>query len=189
MWHLLLLRAKEFQIEDNEMRDILLLVYVLKEIGVKTVTPQLIQSYSTLSNQELNKVLGNLLDKKLIYNHLGAIDLNNLTEKLLQNKEAQVEKENDFDLIAVFEEQFGRALTPIEFNIIKEWVKSSVIAREEMILKALKEAVKSQVLTLRYIEGILINWAQNGVKKELILNNHEPKRVVTKSDYKWWEDE
>ena len=91
---LLLLRAKEFQIEDNECH-ILLLVYVLKEIGVKTVTPQLIQSYSTLSNQELNKVLGNLLDKKLIYNHLGAIDLNNLTEKLLQKKEDQVEEEND----------------------------------------------------------------------------------------------
>ena len=67
------------QIEDNECH-ILLLVYNLKEIGVKTVTPQMIQNYSTLSNQELNKVLGSLLEKKFIYNHLGAINLNNLTD-------------------------------------------------------------------------------------------------------------
>ena len=105
---LLLLRAKELQIEDNECH-ILLLVYNLKEIGVKTVTPQMIQNYSTLSNQELNKVLGSLLEKKFIYNHLGAINLNNLTEKLLDKDEDSAEKENDFDLIAIFEEQFARA--------------------------------------------------------------------------------
>ena len=63
---LLLLRAKELQINDNECH-ILMLVYTLKDIGIQTVTPQMIQNYSMLSNQELNKVLASLLNKNLIY--------------------------------------------------------------------------------------------------------------------------
>ncbi len=47
------------------------------------------------------------------------------------------------NIIDVFEEQFGRPLTPMEFDSIKEWVQGGY--SEEMILKALKEAVKSNV--------------------------------------------
>ena len=57
-----------------------------------------------------------------------------------------------------------------------------------MILKALKEAVKSQVLTLRYIEGILINWAQNGIKERYI-DEKPQERKIKESHYHWWEDE
>ena len=57
-----------------------------------------------------------------------------------------------------------------------------------MIVKALKEAVKGQVFNFRYIERILINWSQNGVKQRYI-EQDEPKRTVPVSDYKWWENE
>ena len=83
--------------------------------------------------------------------------------KLFCKKKEPATYDEKMNMIDVFEEQFGRPLTPMEFDSIKEWVQSGY--SEEMILKALKEAVKSQVLTLRYIEGILINWAQNGVKE------------------------
>lgn len=182
---LLILKAKELNINDNECH-ILLLVHNLKEIGVKTVTPQIIKNYSTLSNQELNEVLGSLLEKKYIYNHLGAISLNNLEKILLQKNEESDKKEEEFDLIAVFEEQFGRALSPIEINIIKEWKESNY--SDDMIVKALKEAVKSQVFNFRYIERILINWSQNGIKQRYI-EQEEPKRKVPISSYKWWENE
>lgn len=118
------------------------------------------------------------------FNKNGAICLNHFEEKLLENKEAQVEEK--MNMIDVFEEQFGRPLTPMEFDSIKEWVQSGY--SEEMILKALKEAVKSQVLTLRYIEGILINWAQNGVKERYI-DEKPQERKVKESHYHWWEDE
>lgn len=182
---LLLLRAKELQINDNECH-ILLLVYTLKDIGIQTVTPQMIQNYSMLSNQELDRVLASLLNKKLIYNRLGSISLNNLEQKLLQeNKEVEEEK-SDINLISIFEEQFARALSPIELNIIKDWKNCEY--SDEMIIKALKEAVKSQVLNFRYIEGILSNWAKNGIKQRYI-EQEEPKRTVPISEYKWWENE
>ena len=140
---LLLLRAKELQINDNECH-ILMLVYTLKDIGIQTVTPQMIQNYSMLSNQELNKVLASLLNKNLIYNRLGSISLNNLEQKLLQENNKTEEVETEVNLISVFEEQFARALSPIELNIIKDWKNCEY--SDEMIIKALKEAVKRQVL-------------------------------------------
>ena len=182
---LLLLRAKELNIDDNECH-ILLIVYTLKDIGIKTVTPQMIQNYSVLSNQELDKVLASLLNKKLICNRLGSISLNELEKKLLcENKEIE-EKASEVDLISIFEEQFARALSPIELNIIKDWKNFNY--SDEMIVKALKEAVKSQVLNFRYIEGILSNWAKTGVKQRYI-EQDEPKRTVPISEYKWWENE
>lgn len=182
---LLLLRAKELQINDNECH-ILMLVYTLKDIGIQTVTPQMIQNYSMLSNQELNKVLASLLNKNLIYNRLGSISLNNLEQKLLQENNKTEEVETEVNLISIFEEQFARALSPIELNIIKDWKNCEY--SDEMIIKALKEAVKSQVLNFRYIEGILSNWAKNGIKQRYI-EQEEPKRAVPISEYKWWENE
>lgn len=182
---LLLLRAKELNIDDSECH-ILMIVYTLKDIGIKTVTPQMIQNYSMLSNQELDKVLASLLNKKLIYNRLGSISLSNLEQKLLQENEAVDKKKIEVDLISIFEEQFARALSPIELNIIRDWKNCNY--SDDMIVKALKEAVKSQVLNFRYIEGILSNWAKNGIKQRYI-EQDEPKRTVPISEYKWWENE
>lgn len=182
---LLLLKAKEMQISDNECH-ILLLVYTLKDMGIKTVTPQMIQNYSMLTNQELDKVLAALLSKKLIYNRLGSISLNNLEQKLLQGKKEVAEDKSEVDLISIFEEQFARALSPIELNIIKDWKNSNY--SDEMIIKALKEAVKSQVLNFRYIEGILVNWAKSGIKQRYT-EQDEPQRTVPISEYKWWQNE
>lgn len=182
---LLLLKAKELSISDIECH-ILLLVYTLKDMGIKTVTPQMIQNYSMLSNIELDQVLASLLSKKLIYNRLGSISINNLEQKLLQENNDVKEDKMEVNLISIFEEQFARALSPIELNIIKDWKNANY--SDEMIVKALKEAVKSQVLNFRYIEGILVNWEKNGIKQRYV-ETEEPKRTVPVSEYKWWENE
>ena len=164
---LLVLSAKELKIDGNECH-ILLLIYTLMEAGIKTVTPQMIQNYSMLTSHDLNKVLQSLLNKKLIYNRAGSISLNRL------------------NIVTIFEEQFGRPLSPIELNIIKDWKESDY--SDEMIVKALKEAVKSQVLNFRYVEGILNNWAKNGIKQRYV-ESEQPQRKVPISEYKWWENE
>ncbi|OUQ07436.1 DNA replication protein DnaD [Erysipelatoclostridium sp. An15] len=181
---LLVLKAKELGLDGNECH-ILLLIYALKEASVRLITPAMLQNYSLLSTHDLNKVLQSLLSKKFIYNRSGAISLNHLEERLLQEKNEE-EPEEAISLVSIFEEQFGRALSPIELNILREWKESNY--DDEMIVKALKEAVKSQVLNFRYIEGILHNWAKNGVKTRYV-ESEEPQRSVPISEYKWWEDE
>lgn len=184
---LLILRAKELNISGNECH-ILLLIYTLMDAGVKLVTPQTLQNYTILSNHEINVVLQSLLDKKFIYNRNGSISLNHLEDKLLQDKQVnqKEEIEDDFNIVLIFEEQFGRPLSPIELNIIKEWKESNY--SDEMIVKALKEAVKSQVLNFRYVEGILNNWAKNGIKQRYV-ETEQPKRTVPISEYEWWKNE
>lgn len=181
---LLVLKAKELGLDGNECH-ILLLIYALKEASVRLITPAMLQNYSLLSTHDLNKVLQSLLSKKFIYNRSGAISLNHLEERLLQEKNEE-EPEEAISLVSIFEEQFGRALSPIELNILREWKESNY--DDKMIVKALKEAVKSQVLNFRYIEGILHNWAKNGVKTRYV-ESEEPQRSVPISEYKWWEDE
>ena len=181
---LLVLKAKELGLDGNECH-ILLLIYALKEASVRLITPAMLQNYSLLSTHDLNKVLQSLLSKKFIYNRSGAISLNHLEERLLQEKNEE-EPEEAISLVSIFEEQFGRTLSPIELNILREWKESNY--DDEMIVKALKEAVKSQVLNFRYIEGILHNWAKNGVKTRYV-ESEEPQRSVPISEYKWWEDE
>lgn len=181
---LLVLKAKELGLDGNECH-ILLLIYALKEASVRLITPAMLQNYSLLSTHDLNKVLQSLLSKKFIYNRSGAISLNHLEERLLQEKNEE-EPEEAISLVSIFEEQFGRALSPIELNILREWKESNY--DDEMIVKALKEAVKSQVLNFRYIEGILHNWVKNGVKPRYV-ESEEPQRSVPISEYKWWEDE
>lgn len=179
---LLLLKGKQAGLTDNDIY-ILLLIYTFTKLNKQLITPSLLLNYSSLSNKDLDNVLDGLLKKKWIYNQGGTIRLNKFIDRLLvENKE----NEKDISLIEVFEEQFGRPLTPMELEIIKEWVNSGY--EEDMILKALKEAVKSQVLTLRYIDGILNNWQRNGIKERFI--EERPKeRQVAESHYQWWEDE
>ena len=179
---LLLLKGKQVGLDDNEIY-VLLLIYTFSKLNKQLITPSLLLNYSSLTNKEMDDVLDQLLKKKWIYNQSGTIRMNKFVDRLLvEDKPVQ----NEMNLIEVFEEQFGRPLTPMELEIIKEWVSNGFA--EDMILKALKEAVKSQVLTLRYIDGILNNWQRNGIKERFI--EEKPKeRKVAESHYQWWEDE
>lgn len=180
---LLLMKGKTLDLSDQESY-ILLLIYNFFTLHKKMITPTLLLQYSSLTPQQLDQVLTALLQKKWIYNKNGAICLHDFEDRLL--KDEQVVEDKKINIIDLFEEEFGRALTPMEFESIKEWVNDGY--SEEMITKALKEAVKSNVTSLRYIEGILINWRQNGIKERYI--EEKPKeRVIPESNYKWWEDE
>ena len=179
---LLILKGKELGLVDQEIY-ILLLIYVLKDVHVKMISPSLLVQYSSLSHKELDHVLSSLLKKKFIFNRNGTIQLNRLVERLLESKQEEVPEVN---LLDEFEKQFARALSPMEMDILKEWKEQGY--SDERILLALKEAVKSQILNFRYIEGILNNWAKKGVKQRYVEQEPEPRKVAV-SHYKWWEDE
>ncbi|MGB9792322.1 MAG: DnaD domain-containing protein [Thermacetogeniaceae bacterium] len=67
------------------------------------------------------------------------------------------------NLICAFEQEFGRALTPIEFEQINRW--SSVEGySEELILEALKRAVLQGVCNFKYIDRILSHWAKRNLR-------------------------
>ena len=64
----------------------------------------------------------------------------------------------------VFESEFGRTISPIEYEIIGAWLDNGT--SEETILLALKEATYNGVSNLRYIDKIISEWSKKGIKTE-----------------------
>ena len=97
-------------------------------------------------------------------------------------------KEEKTDLYSLFEQEFGRALSPMEYELINGWLANG--SKEETIILALKEAVYNGVFKFKYIDSILYNWGKKGIKtKEDILKERKNYQKNVKNtelfDYDW----
>jgi DNA replication protein len=66
------------------------------------------------------------------------------------------------NLFAVFEQEFGRPLSPMEVETINGWLDQDRYG-EDLVLFALKESVFAGKLHFRYIDRILLEWSRNRV--------------------------
>lgn len=98
-------------------------------------------------------------------------------------------------IFSKFENEFGRVLSSMEYEIINAWINSQ--KSEELIIEALKEAIMNGVTNLRYIDKILYEWEKKGYKnkedveksRQNFRRNQETKRVKKEVfDYNWLED-
>lgn len=157
-------------------------------------------------SSELNLPLGDLMD---MLEHLKELDLVKIELKKVDNVRKEVidteglynklvgllideqPKENKNQIYDIFEKEFGRTLSPIEYEIINAWQDSNI--KEETIVLALKEAVYNGVTNLRYIDKILNEWGKKGIKTQEDLDNSrqvsKPKQEIPDDDYDWLTDE
>ena len=95
------------------------------------------------------------------------------------------------NIYAKFEEQFGRTLSSMEYEIINGWLSQEF--SEEIILLALKEAAYNNVSNLKYIDVILYEWRKKKInsKEDLIKDKTARKdgKVVKLDDYNWLDEE
>ncbi len=182
---LLILKAKSLQLSDQQCY-VLLLIMTLDEIGVKPITPLQISKICSLSVQKLDDILMSLVDKHWISRQNGSLNLKPLQRLLLDQNEQSTDQ--DIDLVGIFEDAFGRSLSQREVQLINSLKCQGY--DDEMIVDALNESVKSGVITFRYIEKILDNWARYGVTKRYAPTNVSKHQEVEQSikDYKWWEN-
>lgn len=104
------------------------------------------------------------------------------------------EEEKKTSIYDVFESEFGRTISPMEYQIIGAWLDNGT--SEETILLALKEATYNGVSNLRYIDKILSEWSKKGIKNasdvEKSRSNFKKKKEVASNDildYDWLNDE
>lgn len=119
------------------------------------------------------------------------IYLTPLYEKIFINviDEKEVEEDN---IYSNFEEEFGRTLSPIEYELINSWNDSY---RKDIILEALKESVLNGVKNLKYVDRILFEWSKKGIKsidqikkdKEIFSKRKESNVEIP--DFDWVNDE
>jgi DNA replication protein len=160
-----------------------------------------IADYFNKKPTEIMKIIESLSDKSLIKietkkqngNMIEIINLDNLYQKLLFEFMNVVEPEIKTDIYSVFEREFARTLSPIEYELINGWLEKNFL--EETIILALKEAVYNGVSNLKYIDKILYEWNKKGIRTEADVQKAKSKfqsRKHEKSDlfdYDWLNDE
>ena len=88
----------------------------------------------------------------------------------IKNDTKTIEIENTKeDIFSIFEKNFGRTLSQMEYEIINAWIDKGF--SEELIIEALKEAVYNGVANLRYIDKVLYEWNRKGYKTISDVNN------------------
>ena len=192
---ILFLNYKKLNLTSDEL---VMLIYIINTSLI--FNPKKISDDLKLSLPEVLEIVSNLTSKDIIKTELVSInnvkeeqfDLTNLYKKLsfiVINDEVEEESTNIFD---IFEKEFGRTLSPIEYELIKGWMDSDF--SEEIIIMALKESVYNGVSNLRYIDKILFEWKKKGVKTKEDVENlrknfnktkEQPKEVF---DYDWLND-
>ncbi len=137
------------------------------------------------------KVENNKSGKKEEYIYLDL--LYNKLFNLLIDTQLGTNKIINSDIFTIFEQELGRTISPMEVQIIKEWLSDGI--SEELIKEALKEAIINNVRNLKYVDRILFNWRSKGFKtKEDILKEKKnyrknQKKVEPIYDYNWLEEE
>lgn len=64
-------------------------------------------------------------------------------------------------IIKAAEDSFARTVSPTEIMTLKSWLEDMPA---DVIIMAIHEAAKSNVKSVAYVEGVLRNWRNNGVK-------------------------
>jgi len=131
--------------------------------------------------------------KKVNNVRMEVINMEGFYTKLLNLLIDEEPKKQTSQIFDIFEKEFGRTLSPMEYEIINAWKDSNI--EEETILLALKEAVYNGVNNLRYIDKILSEWAKKGIKTKEDLEQNKrsfiaPKKEYSEEmDYDWLNDE
>ena len=190
---------KRLNITEEEL---VILIFII-DFGNKIVyNPELFVSELNIEKFKVMELLNSLSEKKLITITVEK-NLHNKSEEyicldLLYNKILNLFKEikdnniENTDIFSIFEKEFGRTLSPMEYEIIKGWISDKF--SYEIITEALKEAIYNNVNSLSYIDKILYEWNRKGIKsKEDIIkdkNNYRNNKMKQTEifDYNWLDD-
>ena len=155
------------------------------------------------------------LDNKKIMNYISSLESNKLIEiKVIKNEKNIMEEfiyldpfynkismfivndeldynnsnEND-DIFEILEKELGIQLSFVEVEVVKSWKYD-----KEVIEEAIKEAVKNNVASIKYIDKVLYSWSKKGIKtKEDVEKNRknykQKEEKVDVFEYNWLDED
>ncbi|MBR4261757.1 MAG: DnaD domain protein [Bacilli bacterium] len=162
-----------------------------KDLGIQA--KDIMTSIGELTSKKLIDFKNIKNDKGITEEYISLEDFYNKVSLLLMDEEVE-EKEEDTNIFTDIEREFGRTLSPMEYEIVRAWIENNFT--EELIRCALEEAVLNGVSNLRYIDKILFEWSKKGIKtKEDVEKNRmdfrkkEESKQIEVFDYNWLDDE
>lgn len=161
-------------IDLNETECLLLIqIYSFTHKGIYFPTPEQLAERMTLTSEECMQTIQKLIVKKvlLIEEHQNPYSesyslaplWNKLATFVVSHEQQKAKSTIEDNIFALFENEFARPLSPIEYETLTMWIDEDKHS-PELIKAALKEAVLSGKLNFRYIDRILFEWKKNGIK-------------------------
>jgi len=163
---LLLSNYKQLKITENELIVLICLldndefdpIHISEMLNMKPADIMtIINSLTKKDILTLNSVVNNNVCEEYVC-------LDNLYSKLVLTLMEEKDKKTSTNIFDKFENELGRTLSPMEYEIIGAWTQNGF--SDELIDLALKEAVYNGVSNLRYIDKILYEWKKNGIKSK-----------------------
>lgn len=175
---LLLKHYRNLGLSNNELVLILQLKSYMDKGDLFPSTEEIANNMQ-LSEENVFKALHQLTQKRVLSIETekdengitqDAYSLSLLWEKLFVLLKQEQSKKTDEkkvkttkNLYTIFEEEFGRPLSPIEMETLVIWVEEDKYS-PELIQMALREAVLSQVYNFKYIDRILLSWEKKNIR-------------------------
>lgn len=193
-----------------EVGEFLFLMY-LYNLGNKFIfDPSKFASDLNLDIKDVMNYIGTLSDKHFIRvevmkNEKGLMEemvlMDDFYSKLsfiTMGEVNSVSSADNSNIYEVIEKEFGRTLSPMEYEIIRAWLDNDM--SEELIQEAIKEATYNGVSNLRYIDKILYEWSKLGIKTAKDVSDNRKKRAKAKKetssdvdmdimDWDWFDDD
>jgi DNA replication protein len=191
--NLLLQNYKKIGLADTEFIFVLQLkAYIDKNVPFPNLA--LIAENMGIAEKDVFSLLHNLLQKQMLLmetkNDLSgkvedSYSLDPLYQRLFQLMERSEKKQpvqkQEKNIMSMFEQEFGRNLSPIEMQTIASWIDMDHYPLE-LIESALKEAVLNRVYSLKYIDRILLAWEKKNIKSVKDLIQQQTTRPPSKPD-------
>ncbi|WP_188453891.1 DnaD domain-containing protein [Virgibacillus oceani] len=134
-------------------------------------TPNELSSYLTIDEKECSNLLRKLIQKGFLsieqiengQHQLSEIySLDPLWEMIFSLDKPE-KKQEDGTIFILFEQEFGRPLSPFEIETVNVWLDEDKLA-PSLIKAALRESVLMGKLNFKYIDRILREWKKKGIR-------------------------
>ena len=193
------------------LEEFIFLMYLYQLGDHSLFNPSKYEEELKIDLSKIMEYISTLTDKKLIQVEVVKNDKGLMEEVVLLDSfyrklslllvEDNNEKKNNYqsNIFEVIEKEFGRTLSPIEYEIIKAWLGNDM--NEDLIKEAIKEATFNGVSNLRYIDKILYEWGKKGIETVKDVENLRRKRAQRKEeeadsnidldivDWDWFDDD
>jgi len=168
----LLLTYKNLGLNEIEVMVILQIYRFLQENN-EFPTPEELSSYLTINEKDCSNILRKLIQNGFLkikqlkneQNQLSeAYCLNPLWDKVFNLVDSTDEEGNNIGTIFIlFEQEFGRPLSPFEIETINAWLDEDGFL-PALIKAGLRESVLMGKLNFTYIDRILRDWKKKGIR-------------------------
>ena len=150
--------------------------------------PEIMELIDSLTSKNIITMVTDKKETGMIREYL---DISSLYDKIIVMilNESETESKETSTIYDVIEKEFGRCLSPIEYETIKGWLDSNI--SEDLIKEALKEAILNGVNNLKYIDRILYEWNKKGYKKpsDVVKKRQVKEEKIDLFDYDWLDEE